>query len=905
MTLLSSNPMFKNGLFLIIFSQFQLLSFSQSNILEKLITIPDYKGSAKELINKIEKSNDILFAYSSDVSLDFDVSFQNKQMKLNEFLEFLFKDKPIGYKTKGNKVILFLDKSVGKASKLSQIIRGTILDEDSRMPLIGATVIIPGTDPVIGTITDTEGNFRLENIPVGRINLHLSYLGYDELTIPNIEVNSGKEVVLNLKMRESVLNLDEVVITTGRKKGEATNDLSLLSARSISVEETKRYTGGMDDPARMVTSYAGVSATVGNSDIIVRGNSPKYMQWRLDGVEISSPYHMDDQNATYGALTALNKYLLTSSDFYKGAFSPEYGNVMSNVMDLKLRNGNNEKFEATFGVGLMGTDITMEGSFKKGYGGSYLVNYRYSTISALKDLGLLEGVEGVVNYQDATFKVVLPTKKAGTFSVFGLGGMSGFSFRNVTPDGVSTLGRITNASIVKDYDKDAYLSNLGIINTLSLTNSSYIRTSLSYSATGINDDLYEKNILEVNSSSGENVYDSVGNRIQTFKSRVINSTYRATLTYNNRINARNKIQIGTRFITNLSDYKQDIYQEETGGLYNVTDFNNHVNSLSNFISWKFNLTDKITIVSGFHNMMVLLNKKSTLEPRIALNWELNNTSSFNVGYGKHSTSEKVHNYFTKVLQPDGTYTEPNKELDLLKADHYVVGFKKYFSEYLLARLEVYYQNLYNLPVEDNDTSYYATINEGIDYHYVALVNKGVGKNYGVELTLERFFDNNYYLVINGSMYESKYKSLEGVWRNTMYNGNYMINLLWGKEFNNLGKKQNKTLAINTKSYVGGSQRYIPLLRDSDGNVAVDPENNKYWDYAKAYDNKLVHVYNVNISVSYKINRKKSTHELFLDLMNIVHSNAKLSEYYDESQPDKIGSERQMFFLPNTMYRVYF
>lgn len=907
MTRLSLNLSIKRVLFLSLFSLYHVWAFSQTNILEKSINVPEYKGIAKELINKIENEENIVFAYSSTISLKYEISFQNRQMKLKEFLDILFQGKPIEYKSQGNKILLYQkEKNNNRTKSLRQTVRGTIVDEDSRLPLIGATVSIPGSNPIIGTVTDLEGIFRLENIPVGRIDIQLSYIGYKNVYIPNIEVNSGKEVVLDLKMQESAVKLDEVVVTTGKKKGEAVNDLSLLSARSISVEESKRYTGGMDDPARMVTSYAGVMPTPGGtSDIIARGNSPKYMQWRLDGIEITSPYHMDDQNAAIGTLTALNKYLLTTSDFYTGAFSPEYGNVLSNVMDMRLRNGNNETFEATVGLGLMGTDITMEGPIKKGYKGSYLINYRYSTISAIKDLGLLPGVEGIVSYQDATFKVVLPTKNAGTFSVFGLGGLSGFNFKNIDINGVRTPGRVADASILRDADKDSYLSNIGIKNTLSLTKNSYIKTSLSYSANGINDDLYEKNMLFDHDGSGVYNPDSVSNRVQIYKSRIVNSSYQAASTYYRRFNERNKIQIGTRFITNFSNYKQDIYMEETGGLDNATSFNNHVNSLSNFISWKFNFTNKLTLVSGIHNMNVLLNKKSTIEPRIALIWQINKNNSFHIGYGKHSTSEKVHHYFTRVKQSDGNYIEPNQDLDLLKADHYVMGFKKYFNDYLAAKLEIYYQDLYNLPVENNDTSYFATINEGTDYRYVDLVNEGVGRNYGVELTVERFFDNNYYLVINGSLYESKYKTLEDIWRNTMYNGNYMVNLLWGKEFNNLGKKNNKTLAINTKSYIAGGRRYIPLLRDGNGTVAVEPDNNLYWDYEKAYDNKLVHVYNVNVSVSYKINRKKSTHELFLDLMNIVHSDAKLSEYYDESQPDKIGYEKQMFFLPNIMYRVYF
>ena len=426
---------------------------------------------------------------------------------------------------------------------------------------------------------------------------------------------------------------------------------------------------------------------------------------------------------------------------------------------------------------------------------------------------------------------------------------------------------------------------------------------MSYSANGFDDDIYEKNSINTNLLGLE--YDSVSNRVQTYSSKIANSSYRGAIRYNNRINPRNKIILGTKYTLRFSNYNQYAYNDNSETLVNVTDFNNNVSAINNFISWKFSLTDKISFVSGLHNSNVLLNKKNTLEPRLAVNWAINNSSSIRAGYGKHSTTESVHNYFTKVHLPNGSYTEPNKNLDLLMADHYVFSLQKRFAENLLAKIEIYYQHLYNLPVENNDTSYYATINEGTNYRYVPLVNQGVGKNYGLEFTLERFFDNDYYVLFNSSLYESKYKTLEGVWRNTMYNGNYIINLLYGKEFKNLGKKQNKILAINAKAFFGGGQRYIPLLRDEQGNVAVDPENNMYWDYEKAFDNKLVHVYNVNLSISYKINRLKSTHEIFLDLMNIVKSDAHLSEYYDESQPNKIGYGKQMMFLPNIMYRLYF
>jgi len=791
------------------------------------------------------------------------------------------------------------------SQKLTQTVRGTIIDTDSKLPLIGATAVIVGTNPPIGAATDANGNFRIQRVPVGRISLQLSYIGYETKTISDIVVNSGKEVVLDLALQESVIKMDEAVVKAYRKKGEAVNEMSQLSLHSITLEETKRFTGGMDDPARVVSSYAGVASSDASSDIIVRGNSPKYMQWRLDGAEISSPYHMDDQNSSFGALTALNNNLLATSDFYTGAFSSEYGDVLSGIYDVKLRSGNNEKFEATAGIGLMGTELTLEGPFKKGYAGSYLFNYRYSSISLINDIGLIN-VPGVVNYQDATFKVVLPTKRSGTFSFYGLGGLSGFSMDNMGPKDLSTPGRTTSSALIsKDFHKSNYLANLGMNHVLSLNEKSFIKTSLNFSGTGADDDVFETDTLRTYNNLGESARDSVSPRMHTIQSRIANSAMRASISYSNKINSKNKIQIGSKYTLYNFDYYQNAWSDKEASLFNVNDFKNNLSSISNFISWKHSFTENLSMVAGLHNMNLLSRNVSTIEPRLSVNWKIDNTNSVHLGYGMHSTTESIHNYFTKIQQDDGSFTEPNKNLGLLKAHHYVVGYEKRFTENLIGKVEAYYQYLYNLPVENDITSNYATINEGIDYKYVELVNKGKGKNYGVEISLERFFDKNFYFLINSSLFDSKYKTLEGVWRNTRYNKNYIVNILFGKEFKNLGKKHNQTLALNTKALFEGGERYIPLLRDAQGNVAVEPENDRYFDYSKAYDNKLDNIFLLNLSVSYKFNRPKATHEIFLDLMNVTNSKGRISEYYDVNKPGKVGYINQFGSFPNLMYRIYF
>ncbi len=801
-------------------------------------------------------------------------------------------------------LILLITK--GFSQDLTQTIRGTITDQDSKIPLAGVTVILANSDPIIGVSTDINGRFKLDRIPIGRAAIKLSYIGYENKTISNLVINSGKEVVLDLTMLETIEEMNEIVLSTNQKRGRPVNDMAIISSRSISLEESSRFASGFNDPSRIVSSYSGVATTQdGSNDIIVRGNSPKYVQWRLEGVPITNPNHFSDQNAGGGSgVSSLNNNLLATSDFYTGAFSPEYGNVLSGVYDLKLRSGNNEQFESTFGFGILGTDFTIEGPFKKGYTGSYLLNYRYSTISIIDDLGLVD-VGGIPKYQDLTFKVVLPTKRAGHFSIFGLGGYSKLSLEDIkrsiwqTPGDRSYLG-----DIVEDMDKESHLFNTGINHMINLNKNSFIRTSLSFSSEGIDDHVFESSVVETTNDLGQTVSDTI-NKMLNYRNSLDKLIYRGSIKYDNKINSRNKIQFGITY--SIFDYKnqQSQLNKTLDGRTILVDFDETVNTIRNFVSWKHRFNEDITMITGLQQVNILLNNKHTLEPRIALNWDINSTNSIHMGYGKHSKMESVHHYFTKIRLENGEFIEPNKDLDVLKAHHYVIGFKKQFSNTLKLNIEAYYQDLYNLPVENDANSHFSTINEGLDYKYVDLVNKGTGENYGVELTLERFFSNNIYYMINGSLFNSKYTNLAGVERNTLFNGNYIFNLLCGKEFTKLGQKKNQTLSLNLKLYYGGGQKYIPLLRDAQGELAVNPEKGDFWDYDKAYDNSIEDNYQLSLSMSYKFNRSKATHEIFINFDNLTNTKGRLSEFYDENEPNSVGYTTQFGFFPNLMYRVYF
>ena len=230
----------------------------------------------------------------------------------------------------------------------TQTIRGTIYDAVSGYPIVGATVILVNSVPKTGTTTDINGKFELRKVPLGRQSIEISYLGYESKTYSNILVVSGKETILEVKLEEKVNQIDEVIIMASAKKGEAQNELAMVSARTFSVEETERFAGSLGDPARMVANYAGVmTQNDSRNDIIIRGNSPSGVLWRLEGIEIPNPNHFGAQGTTGGPVSMVNNNLLTNSDFLTGAFPAEYGNALAGAFDINLRSGNSSEHEFT------------------------------------------------------------------------------------------------------------------------------------------------------------------------------------------------------------------------------------------------------------------------------------------------------------------------------------------------------------------------------------------------------------------------------------------------------------------------------------------------------------------------------------------------------------------------------
>lgn len=756
------------------------------------------------------------------------------------------------------------------AQQPTQNIRGTVIDEASNAPLAYASVAIQNTS--IGTTTDSVGNFIINNVPVGRYDIVVSYMGYQSALLKEIQVSSAKEAFLNITMKENTSALNEVVIKAKVSKEQPLNSMATVSAKMLSVEEAKRYAGGFDDPARLVSAFAGVSSNVGNNAIVVRGNSPQSLQWKLEGVEISNPNHFADLAAFGGGgLTALSTQLLANSDFFSGAMPAEYNNALSGVFDIFMRNGNNQKHEHTFQLGAIGIDAASEGPLSKKSKASYIFNYRYSTLGLLAPI-LPENAAGT-KYQDLSFKLNFPTEKVGTFSVWGMG-LIDYSDANAKKN-------INEWKYISDRENQVakqFMGSAGISHKIFINDKQYLKTTLATTGNGI-----------------DMKTERVDSSLNTQPKNIINNNYHnyiLTSFLNTKFSARHTNKSG--FVATNMNYKMLLKEATTGTpLQNIVDENGNSTLVAAYSNSMVYLNDKTSINIGLNGQWFTYNNALSIEPRAGIKFRFAPKQTISLAYGLHSRLERLNYYFIK----DNLNQYINKNLGFTKAHHLVLGYDISTSEFTHLKIETYYQHLFNVPIIADSS--FSLINQLNDWFFDGkLQNTGKGRNYGLDITFEKYLSKGYYYMATASLFNSQYLGGDNVWRNTRYNRNIALNFLIGKEWL-LGKKQNRILGLNARVSFQGSNHYSPI---NTAQSLVD--QNVVFDETKAFSLQYAPAFTSHFTASYKINKKNTTHELSLKIINLTQYKEYLGFRYNY-QTQAVDNDREATFIPNISYKIEF
>lgn len=776
---------------------------------------------------------------------------------------------------------LFLCLFVFAQAQSTQTIRGKVVDQASQMPLIGVVVLVEDQD--INTTTDIDGNFILENVPVGRQTITTQYLGYEPYLSEGLLITAAKMSYLEISLLEQVQTTETVVVTaSGGANGpgnKAINDLSVVSTRSFSVEETKRYAASIDDPGRMAAALPGIQTDQDNeNDVVIRGSSSFGVLWRLEGLEIPNPSHFARAGTTGGGISVLSASVLGNTDLSTGGFAAEYGNALSGVFDMRNRRGNMVEREHSIKVGLIGVGLSTEGPIKKGRS-SYLVNYRYSTLGLLNAMGLYVVRENIANnFQDLSFNLTFNSKdNKNEVKFFGIGGLS--------KEQIFTKQDTADWRIYLDYIDEINGSNLGLMGVSFrrlLNEQSYLKVVVG--------SVYNHNFSRTNTPNLVTFDVNDPTLTETFDYHTFRSQIH--LTYSNKISTRFRLKTGLSLTANTYDltYFTNNYQFLDGVRGNT--FIGQA-----YVQGSYRPTSNLTINAGMHALFLTLNNTYSIEPRFGLKYNPTKTTTISAAYTWHGKVLSVGTYLLQLPDGNGGIHQPNSDLEIAKIQHAILGIQQAIGQGFNINVEGYYQYGYDQPTSPVPNSGYWLFNERDNYGTQEMISEAQVQNYGVDATVEKAFSRSFFVLLTGSLFWSQYKSLgDTEWRRTRVDKRWGTSLMGGYE---VTLKKGGALQFGLKTFVSGGLRYTPA--DEAASIAANiyvPDQNRYFEEAaNTY-------FRLDGRVAYRKDHKKLSYTISLDVQNITNTQNVRFFIYDRSTVEFIP-RYQSGLLPVISFQLDF
>lgn len=735
----------------------------------------------------------------------------------------------------------------------TQTVKIHLSDRQSRLPVEGANVSIPKY--ALSASTDAGGNVRFDGVPLGRLEVEVSSVEYGKYIYRELLLENARQLVLDLELQATGKELEEVKVTSS-----APSTSALMSVESITAEQIMRFPATFFDPARLAMSFSGVANTNDQANnVSVRGNAPEFVQWRMEGVEIVNPNHLsnagmfsDKPAAVGGGTNILSAQMLGNMNFLSGAFPAGYSNALAGVFDMNLRNGNSEEYQHVTQAGLIGVDLSSEGPINKKKGSSYLVNYRYSFTGLLALAGVNFGGEAIT-FQDLAFNLNFPTRKAGTFTVFGMGGASSNIF---APDTDST--KWESSKDLSNVDFYGRMGLLGAKHSVKIFRKWNLRSVLVNSAL--------ENLR--NSYSGnENVdYDYAAKNYLSFSTALsgdLNALW--------AVNAG--VQVSHQFNKfNYIDSDQIFYSFDNLLVQPYLRITNRRRARFNYNA-------------GFVSPYYSYSGSQYLEPRLSADYTLTAGHKVKVAYGLHS----------QVVSNRVAFYLPYKPA---RSHHFTLGYQFDPDTRQSFTAELFYQNMFNLTRFD---SLYVSVLNGYEIgdftngDYV-LNQKNQGRNYGVELNYKHYLDNGFFALLNTTFYKSQFKAFDHKFYDTRYAGNYIFNATAGKEWEKTG---GKLWGLNARlNWVGGFRDYQIYGQEYEGMLYVyynmeSPLYVKYDDY-----------FRVDLRAYIKKSKKRGSETISLDIQNLTNR-ANVAYNYFDSYLMQVVQKKQLGLVPMLNYRWEF
>lgn len=752
------------------------------------------------------------------------------------------------------------------AQEVTTTVKGMITDRTTGSPVQDVNVRVEGGPAVFTGQSNDIGKFSIQT-GIGRYKLIATSTGF-ETFVQEILTSAGKELTINISISPSLQQLQEVEVQSSGLTQE------VAGQRSLTIEKTLRIPANFFDPVRVITAYPGVvTANDQGNSIIVRGNSPNGLLWKLNGADIVNPNHLsnagtfsDKPMANGGGVNIISGQMLDKTDFYTGQVPTPYGNALSGIIDMSLREGNKQNLEITAQASLIGLDVAAEGPLGKKDNTSFLVNYRYSTVGLLSQAGIDFGDE-TITFQDLSFHLNHRGSKGVVFSLFGFWGGSQNDFEAKVPEdweeekdqydinyksNTAALGAnvtipvgkgkvfgavaysTTSQSRISEMDPAAYFPGIFVRTDNYDQDNALLSTHISYSTA------LSKNISW---DLGANI-NSIDNSVDALK------------------------------VTTFYNFPVQFEQTLKGG--------NDGLLIQPYTDLHFTVTPAFSFSTGVRYVNYSFNNTSAIEPRISALYKSGEKSNVSLAYGLISQTQ-LPQFYAVV-----------KDLELTKAHHIDAAYTTVLSNDMQVRTGVFYQQLFDVPVGPAN---FSAINflEGLPP--ADLTNDGTGTNYGIDATVEKQFFNKHYVLVGASYYESKYALTDDVERDSRFNGNYTFSAIHGKEWTKETKR--RTIGLNTRVLYLGGMRQSPVLVES-SQLAGET----FYDFSNPYSQTLGDYFRLDLRLSFRKNKPGYTRTFAIDIQNLTNQQNDAYQYYDRVK-GKTMMKYHLGIIPLLVYRVDF
>lgn len=755
------------------------------------------------------------------------------------------------------------------AQLASQTLSGTITDAGRGNVISGASVQIQSSQgPSFSLVTpsDEQGRYLLENIPPNFYTVTVEAPGYTTQKINQVLVSAGKDQMLDFQLFDANTLLPDVLICSSQPGDRM---LQPLGEIPLTREQTLRFPAAFFDPARLVRSYPGVANADDQANgLVVRGNSPAALKWRLEGVDVVNPNHLNNAGtfgdlptAASGGVLLFSAQLIDNSSLLTGSLPTGYGDALGGIMDIQLRNGNNRQHEFTAQAGLIGLDLAAEGPLSSKKSSSYLANYRYSTVGLLGKMGISFGGESI-DFQDLSATFFFPGKKGSQWSVFAMAGQSANRF---SPPSDSTDIQSYKDLFTIDYESKTGIAGLNFYTPLS--KNSWIQWSLVGSAQENTRDAQSAQVL----SNFSNTEQRLGTNVRV--SNYLSPSWRLVWGAN----------IQTIGYTLQFDDPQ----------YENQDLDQQALLAQPWLSfeWK-NKAGDWSARAGLHSLFTDKPfSEYTLEPRLLVSKRLAARHLLSLAYTQQSQVAPFWIMASQLQDNSG----------LTQSQQVALRHNWTLSDQWVLRSELFYQNLYNVPVAADPALPFSLLNSSEYFSTSALKNEGKGRNQGIELGLERYMHQGWFMVASLSISDAQYQAADGQWRASRWDLGHIANLTAGKEWVRSQKgEKSRAFGVNARAVWRGSYRELPI--DLEQSIT---QQRTVFNQEAGYTETRPDFFRIDARVYWRKNigqRRNSTFAMEFQNLSMQENIAYL---YFDPYTNQIETKYQLSLIPNISWRLEF